>query len=63
MSATPEETKRWTEEVNAIMQRDGVTNEQADNGLKWAIADYTTKAAAFAKVEEAVAELKVTLGL
>lgn len=60
---TPEDTERWTNEVNAIMERDGVTNEQADQGLKWAIADYATKQAAIARLEAAVAELKATLGL
>ena len=64
MSApTPDEVERWTEEVEAIAEKFGITTEQADAGLKWAIADYEERAAAFAKVEEAVTELKVTLGL
>lgn len=63
MSVTPEDVDRWTVEVERIMKRDNVTNEQADKGLKWAIADHETKVAAIEKVEAAVAELRETLGL
>jgi len=55
--------QEWTRVTKIIMDRDGVTQEQADAGLLWALADAKTKAEAFEAVEVAVANLKAAVGL
>lgn len=37
---TPEEVAAWTAAIHAIMERDGVTEEEANAGLVWALVDY-----------------------
>lgn len=37
---TPEDVATWTAAIHEIMERDGVTEEQANAGLVWALVDY-----------------------
>lgn len=37
---TPEAVAAWTAAIHAIMERDGVTEEEANAGLVWALVDY-----------------------
>jgi len=46
---TPEEVAIWTKAIHEIMERDGVTEEEANAGLIWALAD--------AEIKEAIRDL------
>lgn len=46
---SPEDVAKWTAAINEIMERDGVTAEQANAGLVWALVE--------AKIQEDIAQL------
>lgn len=40
---TPEEVEQWTAAIREIMERDGVTEEEANIGLVWAVTDWVVQ--------------------